>query len=180
MRLAVHRRVAKIARAMRGDITQAILPTLQQLSGHPSSLEPPSPKKDADARNKRGHGGRGSSIRSGHAPGGRPKERDQGSAIKGAQSKEAQSMAKVVFTPNIQRHVALPEAQASGRTVRDVLEAVFTDNPQARGYVLDDQSGLRKHMTIFVDGRMIRDRARLTDAVGETSTVYVFQALSGG
>ena len=25
-------------------------------------------------------------------------------------------------------------------------------NPQARGYVLDDQSALRKHMTIFVDG----------------------------
>jgi molybdopterin synthase sulfur carrier subunit len=89
-------------------------------------------------------------------------------------------MAKIVFTPNIQRHVALPEAEASGRTVRDVLEAVFTDNPQARGYVLDDQSGLRKHMTIFVDGRMIRDRARLTDAVSESSTVYVFQALSGG
>jgi hypothetical protein len=35
-------------------------------------------------------------------------------------------------------------------------------------------------MTIFVDGRMIRDRARLTDAVSESSTVYGFQALSGG
>src|SRR5262249_29057910 len=92
----------------------------------------------------------------------------------------ARSMAKVVFTSNIQRHVALPGAEASGRTVRDVLEAVFADNPQARGYVLDDQSGLRKHMAIFVDGRMIRDRARLTDAVSESSTVYIFQALSGG
>jgi sulfur-carrier protein len=89
-------------------------------------------------------------------------------------------MAKIVFTPNIQRHVALPESEAPGRTVRDVLEAVFAENPQARGYVLDDQSGLRKHMTIFVDGRMIRDRARLTDAVDDSSTVYVFQALSGG
>ena len=89
-------------------------------------------------------------------------------------------MAKVVFTPNIQRHVALPQAEASGRTVRDVLEAVFTDYPEARGYVLDDQSALRKHMTIFVDGRIIHDRTRLTDAVSESSTVYVFQALSGG
>jgi molybdopterin synthase sulfur carrier subunit len=57
---------------------------------------------------------------------------------------------------------------------------VFADHPQARGYVLDDQSGLRKHMTIFVDGRIIHDRTRLTDAVSESSTVYVFQALSGG
>ena len=35
-------------------------------------------------------------------------------------------------------------------------------------------------MTIFVDGQMIRDRAKLSDAVTETSTIYVLQALSGG
>ena len=46
-------------------------------------------------------------------------------------------MAKVIFTPNIQRHVALAEAQASGATVREVLENIFADNPPARGYVLD-------------------------------------------
>jgi molybdopterin synthase sulfur carrier subunit len=89
-------------------------------------------------------------------------------------------MARIVFTPNIQRHVSCPQAEAAGGTVREVLDNVFADNPEARGYVLDDQSGLRKHMTIFVDGQMIRDRGRLTDAVGEASTVYVFQALSGG
>jgi sulfur-carrier protein len=89
-------------------------------------------------------------------------------------------MAKVVFTANVQRHVYCPQAQAPGRTVREVLDNVFADNAKARSYVLDDQAGLRKHMTIFVDGRMIRDRARLSDAVGEASTIYVFQALSGG
>ena len=89
-------------------------------------------------------------------------------------------MARVVFTPNIQRHVACPDAQAPGKTVREVLEAVLAQNPQARSYVLDDQSALRRHMTIFVDGLMIRDRTGLSDAVGETSTIYVFQALSGG
>jgi sulfur-carrier protein len=89
-------------------------------------------------------------------------------------------MAKVVFTPNVQRHVGCPAAEAAGATVREVLERVFADNPQARGYVLDDQSALRRHMTIFVDGRMVRDRARLADAVTDTSTIYVFQALSGG
>ena len=89
-------------------------------------------------------------------------------------------MAKVVFTPNVQRHVGCPAAEAAGATVREVLERVFAENPQARGYVLDDQSALRRHMTIFVDGQMIRDRARLADAVTDTSTIYVFQALSGG
>ena len=89
-------------------------------------------------------------------------------------------MPKVVFTSNIQRHVACPETEAAGRTVREVLENVFTANPQARGYVLDDQSALRKHMIVFVDGEIIRDRAGLEDAVTEASTIYVFQALSGG
>jgi molybdopterin synthase sulfur carrier subunit len=89
-------------------------------------------------------------------------------------------MARVVFTANIQRHVSCPETEAPGGTVREVLDAVFATNPQARGYVLDDQRSLRRHMTIFIDGVLIRDRATLSDPVGDTSTVYVFQALSGG
>jgi len=89
-------------------------------------------------------------------------------------------MAKVVFTANVQRHVGCPDVTANGGTVREVLDNVFAQNPQARGYVLDDQAALRKHMTIFVDGKMIRDRTRLGDAVTEGSTIHVFQALSGG
>ena len=89
-------------------------------------------------------------------------------------------MATVVFTPNIRRHVECQATQAEGRTVREVLENIFAENPRARGYVLDDQSALRRHMTIFVDGRIVRDRARLSDPVQEASTIYVFQALSGG
>jgi molybdopterin synthase sulfur carrier subunit len=89
-------------------------------------------------------------------------------------------MARVVFTANIQRFVLCPEVEAAGATVRDVLENVFADNPRARGYVLDDQSALRKHIAVFVDGAMIRDRACLSDPVGQASAVYVFQALSGG
>jgi hypothetical protein len=89
-------------------------------------------------------------------------------------------MARVVFTQNIQRHVECPETEAGGGSVREVLDNVFAANPQARSYVLDDQAALRRHMTIFVDGRAVRDRARLSDPVAAGSTVYVFQALSGG
>jgi sulfur-carrier protein len=89
-------------------------------------------------------------------------------------------MAKVVFTQNIQRHVVCPNAEAAGTTVREVLDNVFADNAQARTYVLDDQAALRRHMTIFVDGKMIHDRTRLAEPVRETSTIHVMQALSGG
>lgn len=89
-------------------------------------------------------------------------------------------MPKVIFTRNIQRHVACPDTEVDGGTVREVLDAVFAANPRARGYVLDDQMALRRHMSIFIDGRLITDRATLTDPVGPASTVAVFQALSGG
>jgi sulfur-carrier protein len=89
-------------------------------------------------------------------------------------------MARVTFTENLQRHVACPPTSAGGGTVREVLDAVFAGNPRARGYVLDDHGALRQHMTIFVDGEMVRDRARLSDPVGADGEVYVMQALSGG
>ena len=89
-------------------------------------------------------------------------------------------MPRVVFTDNIQRHVECPPCEVTGSSVGQVLEAVFQNNPRARGYVLDDQGGLRKHMVIFVDGRQIGDRTKLTDSVPANGEVYVMQALSGG
>ncbi len=89
-------------------------------------------------------------------------------------------MPRVVFTPNIQRHVSCPQCEVQGETVREVLEGVFATNEQARGYVLDDRGGLRKHMCVFVDGQAILDRSALSDAVGANAEVYVMQALSGG
>ncbi len=89
-------------------------------------------------------------------------------------------MALVTFTENIQRHVACPLCRVGGCNVREVLEAVFTENERARDYLLDDQGSLRKHMVVFVDGRAIKDRDALSDPVPSDGEVYVMQALSGG
>jgi molybdopterin converting factor small subunit len=89
-------------------------------------------------------------------------------------------MAEVVFTPNLRRHVECPTTEVAGATVREVLDAVFAANPRLRGYVLDDQGGLRRHMIIFVDGQQVADRVGLADPVKPASEVYVMQALSGG
>ena len=89
-------------------------------------------------------------------------------------------MPRVVFTANIQRHVACPQTQADGTSVREVLDHVFAANPQARGYILDDQGALRRHMSIYVDGQLIMDSTSLSDPVTPSSEIFVFQALSGG
>lgn len=89
-------------------------------------------------------------------------------------------VATVRFTESIQRHVQCPTRQIAGATLRDVLEGYFAHNERARGYVLDDQGALRRHMAIFIDGRQVRDRSALSDPVDPDAVVDLIQSLSGG
>lgn len=68
----------------------------------------------------------------------------------------------------------------TGATVREALEALFTQAPQVRGYVLDDQGALRHHVAAFVNGVAVRDKALLNQPVPPDGEVYLVQALSGG
>ena len=89
-------------------------------------------------------------------------------------------MPHVRFAANLARQTAAPAAHVAAATVADALAAVFARHPPLRGYVLDDQGALRKHVAIFVDGDCVRDRQALSDAVQPESEVFVVQALSGG
>ncbi len=89
-------------------------------------------------------------------------------------------MATLHFTSTLVRHRPAPSLRAPGDTVRAVLEAGLADEPLLKAYVLDEQGRVRKHVNIFVDRTMIRDRVHLSDPVGPSSEVYVLQALSGG
>ena len=89
-------------------------------------------------------------------------------------------MPRVLFTSNLQRHVECAERDVGGDTVREALQQVFALNPAVRDYIVDEHGGLRKHVSVYVDGERIRDRAGLSDAVRASSQIYVLQALTGG
>lgn len=89
-------------------------------------------------------------------------------------------MPTVQFTDNLSRQTNAPLCEVMGDTVLECMDAVFALHPALRGYVLDDQGAVRKHVVVFVDGTAIRDRARLSDAVSPASEIFVMQALSGG
>ncbi len=89
-------------------------------------------------------------------------------------------MATLVFAAALRRHVDAPSAQLDGATLREVLEAYFAAHPPVKGYVLDDQGAVRRHVAIFLNGTLIADRAGLTDPVAAADEIYVVQALSGG
>jgi molybdopterin converting factor small subunit len=89
-------------------------------------------------------------------------------------------MPTVSFTSALQRFFPAPPAEVEGPTVGAALGVVFASRPALRGYVLDDQGALRRHVAVYVNGQAVQDRVWLTDPVGPHDEIYVFQALSGG
>ena len=86
----------------------------------------------------------------------------------------------VTFTSALTRFLAVPSSTVDGGTVAEALAAVFAERPGLRGYLLDDQGALRRHVAVYVGGDPVRDRTRLSDRVGPSDEIYVFQALTGG
>lgn len=90
-------------------------------------------------------------------------------------------MAKVRFTKNLFRFFPqLEECELEAKDVCSVLEELEKRHPGLCHYLIDDTGALRKHVNIFVDQKMIRDRNSLSDVVDAKSDVFIAQALSGG
>jgi molybdopterin synthase sulfur carrier subunit len=92
----------------------------------------------------------------------------------------AGALPTICFTSALRRFLEAPSARVAGDTVGEALAAVFARQPALRGYVLDDQGALRRHVAIYVNGQPVADRAGLSDPVGAEDKIYVFQALTGG
>lgn len=90
-------------------------------------------------------------------------------------------MPTVKFTYALSRFFSgLKDTPAKGDTLKAVLAEMESSYPGIRNYILDDQGSLRRHVNIFIDGRLINDRIALSDPFTEKSEIYIIQALSGG
>lgn len=90
-------------------------------------------------------------------------------------------MPTVKFTNALQRFFPdLRETTVAAESLPALLANLEEDYPGLRNYIVDEQGALRKHVNIFIDGELIEDRDRLSDAFGEQSEIYIMQALSGG
>jgi molybdopterin converting factor small subunit len=90
-------------------------------------------------------------------------------------------MATVNFTQALKRfYPQLETLEIAVDNVNEVIKSIETKFPGIENYLVDDQRVLRKHVNIFVDGSLIKDREQLTDTLTSDSEVYIMQALSGG
>ncbi|MDB5899499.1 MAG: molybdopterin synthase subunit MoaD [Ramlibacter sp.] len=89
-------------------------------------------------------------------------------------------MPSVTFAPALTRHVACPPQDVDAATVGGALDAAFRAAPALRGYVLDEQGAVRKHVAVFINGDMIARESAPARALARADRVMVIQALTGG
>jgi hypothetical protein len=89
-------------------------------------------------------------------------------------------MPTVEFAPALTRHVPCPRQDVPAGSLAAVLDAAFGAAPALRGYVLDEQGAVRKHVAVFVNGAQVASRTDLTLALAPHDRVMVIQALTGG
>jgi len=90
-------------------------------------------------------------------------------------------MAEIKFTNALKRfYPDLKSFQSEASIVSEIISIIDGRHPGIKNYIVDEQGRLRKHVNIFVDGKMIEDRETLSDVLKPGSEVYIMQALSGG
>jgi sulfur-carrier protein len=71
------------------------------------------------------------------------------------------------------------EVEASGRTVRELLEDLSTRLP-ALGSRVYAEGAIHSFVNVYVDGEDVRTRDGLDTPVGQSSTVILLPAMAGG
>jgi hypothetical protein len=90
-------------------------------------------------------------------------------------------MPTIKFTYALKRFFPkLKDTPAKGNSLQEVFKEIETNYPGLSSYVLDERGSLRRHVNIFIDGKMINDRNKLSDSFSSNSEIYIMQALSGG
>jgi sulfur-carrier protein len=71
------------------------------------------------------------------------------------------------------------EVEASGGTVRELLNDLMARFPALRGQLLEDEE-LAPFVNVYVEGEDVRTKNGLETSVDESSTVILLPAMAGG
>ena len=86
----------------------------------------------------------------------------------------------VTFAASLQRHIPCAPQNVAPTSLREVLSSALLAAPELSHYIFDDQANIRKHVAIFINRDMLKNRADLTQNLHPGDQVLVVQALTGG
>jgi molybdopterin converting factor small subunit len=86
-------------------------------------------------------------------------------------------MPKVILTGSVQQRVGgLGAVEVGGETAGALIQALEASYPALRGWIVDEQGALRRHVKLFLGGVAV-----LLDApVGPKEELHIVAAISGG
>ena len=68
------------------------------------------------------------------------------------------------------------ELHLEGSNVREVLRALEREHPAIAGWILDEQTDIREHINVFVNG----EKGREETALDADDRIHVIPSISGG
>jgi sulfur-carrier protein len=89
-------------------------------------------------------------------------------------------MVLIRFAAHLQSHVPCPDQEVEPGALDECLRVAFLLAPAMKDYVLDNQGHIRKHVAIFINGKLHRERDQLDRLCMAGDRIDVIQALSGG
>ena len=72
------------------------------------------------------------------------------------------------------------EFEIAGDTALEILAEMKRNYPDLYRCICDETDSLRKHINLFVNNGLLRDRASLEARIQEGDILSIFQAVSGG
>ena len=73
-----------------------------------------------------------------------------------------------------------PSVEASGRTLRDLLDDLDVRYPGLKDRIVDDEGELHRFVNLYVNDEDVRYLASLDTTVQEGDTVSILPAVAGG
>ena len=86
-------------------------------------------------------------------------------------------MPRVILTGSVQQRVGgLGAVEVGGETAGAIIRALEASHPALRGWIVDEQGSLRRHVRLFLGGVAVS----LDAPVGANDELHIVAAISGG
>jgi sulfur-carrier protein len=85
-------------------------------------------------------------------------------------------MAVVILRAPLSERAGGKRHPVQGATVAEALAALEVERPALRGWMLDEQGRVRRHVNVYVNGQLAQDGT----AVTPDDRVHVLPAITGG
>lgn len=85
-------------------------------------------------------------------------------------------MATIALRAPLRQRVGASTVDAEGETVAEVLRDLEARSPAIKGWVLDEQGEVRRHVNVFLNGEPASEQ----DPVGRDDRIDIIHAITGG